>query len=501
MSTPAAVLELRGISKRFPGAQALDGVDFELAAGEVHALLGENGAGKSTLVKLLTGVHAADAGDIVLDGRPIRPRGPAEALEMGISPVYQEVNLLANLSVAHNLYLGREPRRFGSIDWRRLNADARRLLGRFGLDLDVRRSLGSFPIAVQQLVAIARGVDRSARVLVLDEPTASLDAAEVELLFDIVGELKGAGTAIVFVTHFLDQVYAVSDRITVLRNGARVGTWPAAELPRPALIAAMLGRELEAVEKARSVQSREAARMPVLRVQDLSADNGLAGASFAIDAGEALGLAGLLGSGRTELCETLFGLARQTGGSMTLRDGAARLNSPAAAMRSGFALCPEDRKSSGIVGPLSIRENIVVALQVRRGWWRRLLRRDQRRLADEAIRRLQIVCPDAEAPVESLSGGNQQRVILARWLCTEPEILVLDEPTRGIDVGAHAAVIALIRSLCGRGLCVIIASSEIEELVAVSDKVLILREGKAVAELGHEAVSETAIFRAIAASP
>ena len=498
MSAPAAVLELRGVSKRFPGAQALDRVDFELAAGEVHALLGENGAGKSTLVKLLTGVHTVDDGEILLDGRPIRPSGPADALALGISPVYQEVNLLANLSVAHNLYLGREPRRFGSIHWRRLNADATRLLARFGLDLDVRRSLGRFPIAVQQLVAIARGVDCSARVLVLDEPTASLDAAEVRMLFGVVAELKRAGTAIVFVTHFLDQVYAISDRITVLRNGTRVGTWKAAELARPALIAAMLGRELLAVEQARSVHAPGAPQPPVLRVQDLAADNGLHGVSFAIDAGETLGLAGLLGAGRTELCETLFGLARQTGGSISFLDRVQRLASPAVAMRAGFALCPEDRKASGIIGPLSIRENLVIALQARRGWWWRLSESEQTRLAEEAIRRLDIVCPDANAPVETLSGGNQQRVILARWLCTEPRLLVLDEPTRGIDVGAHAAIIALIRSLCARGLAVIVASSEIEELVAVSDKVLVLREGRGIAALERQAVTEPAIFRAIA---
>ena len=496
MSTP--ILELCGVSKRFPGTQALDRVDFALAAGEVHALLGENGAGKSTLVKILTGIHGADDGEMLLDGRPVRPRGSAQALALGISPVYQEVNLLANLSVAHNLYLGREPRRFGCIDWRRLHADARRLLARFGLDLDVRRSLGSLPIAVQQLVAIARGVDCRARVLVLDEPTASLDAAEVRLLFDVVRELKAAGTAIVFVTHFLDQVYAVSDRITVLRNGARVGTWATAELPRAALVAAMLGRELEAVEQARRPHEPAAEQRPVLRVADLVAANGLKRATFAIGAGEAIGLAGLLGSGRTELCEAIFGLARRTSGSVTLFDRERRWSSPAAAMRAGLALCPEDRKSAGIIGPMSIRENLVVALQVRRGWWRRIPRHEQTRLAAEAVRRLAIVCRDAEAAIETLSGGNQQRVILARWLCTEPHVLVLDEPTRGIDVGAHATIIGLIRELCARGLSVLVASSEIEELVAVSDRVLVMRDGSAVAMLGPEAVTEHGIVRAIA---
>jgi monosaccharide-transporting ATPase len=499
MPSPTTVLELRGVGKRFPGVQALDRVDFELAAGEVHALMGENGAGKSTLIKLVTGVHAPDEGQMFLDGRPIRPRSPADAQRLGISSVYQEVNLLPNLSVAHNLYLGREPRRFGCIRWKAVHDDARRLLERFRLDIDVRQSLSAFSIAVQQLVAIARGVDCSAKVLVLDEPTASLDAHEVELLFGLVESLKSTGIAIVFVTHFIDQVYAVSDRITVLRNGARVGTSATAELPRRQLIARMLGKELEAVEHDKAALEAGGER-PVLSVRELGADNGLHGVSFSAHAGEALGLAGLLGAGRTEVCETLFGLARKTSGTMRLLGRDAPVGSPVEAMRQGLALCPEDRKSAGLIGPLSIRENIVVALQARRGWWRRLSLAEQRRLADEAIRELRIVCPDAETAVEALSGGNQQRVILARWLCNRPRVLILDEPTRGIDVGAHAAIIKLIRSLCDQGLTVIVASSEIDELVAFSNKVLVMRDLTAVAELAGDEVTEPAIVGAIARS-
>lgn len=498
MVAPAALLQLDGVSKRFVGVQALSDVDFELAPGEIHALLGENGAGKSTLIKLMTGVYAADAGRISLRGEVIRPVNPAAAQRLGISTVHQEVNLLPNLSVAHNLFLGREPRRFGCVDWKTLNADARRLLRRFALDIDVTESLDSFSVAVQQLVAIARGVDSSAEVLVLDEPTASLDAAEVDLLFGILGQLKREGLGIVFVTHFLDQVYAISDRMTVLRNGRRVGTFDTATLPRAELIAHMLGRELQAVEQSKREHETAGAAELALQAQDLSADNGLRSVSLTARSGEALGLAGLLGSGRTELCECLFGLAGRTGGVLKIFDLQQEVASPAKAMRLGLALCPEDRRSAGILGPLSVRENIGLALQAGRGWWRRIARQEQQRIAAQAIDDLGIVCPDAETPVERLSGGNQQKVILARWLCNRPRILILDEPTRGIDIGAHAELIRLIRRMRDDGLTVIVASSEIDELVALCDKVMVMRDLTAVDELSGVDVSDRAIVAAIA---
>ena len=500
MSSAAALLQLEAVSKRFVGVQALDAVDFELAAGEVHALLGENGAGKSTLIKLMTGALAMDAGRMRLDGGEIRPASPQAAQTAGISSVYQEVNLLPNLSVAHNLLLGREPRRFGCIDWRRLNADAKRILVRFGLDLDVRRSLGSYSIAVQQLVAIARGIEGSARVLVLDEPTASLDAGEVALLFRIIGELKAAGIGIVFITHFLDQVYAVSDRITVLRNGRRLGTYATPELPRSELIALMLGRELQAVERAAAKDAPAAAGSVAVELDGVAAANGLKDASFAARAGESVGLAGLLGSGRTEVCELMFGLAAITGGSLRVFGRDAQFRAPADAVRAGLALCPEDRRAAGIFGILSVRENIVIALQARRGWRRPLKREDQQRLTRQAIADLGIVCPDSEAVAETLSGGNQQKLILARWLAIEPRILVLDEPTRGIDIGAHAEIIRLIRRLRDQGLSVIVASSELDELIAFSDRVVVMRELAAVAELAGDAIDEPAILAASAES-
>ena len=493
------ILQLRSISKRFNGVCALKSVDFELAGGEIHALLGENGAGKSTLVKVLTGAHTLDAGHMTLHGKSILPRSPSDAMALGISTVYQEVNLLPNLSVAHNLYLGREPKRFGCIDWKRIEHDAALLLQRFRLDIDVRQSLASFSVAIQQLVAIARAIDCSASVLILDEPTASLDAGEAALLFDILRELKAQGIAIVFITHFLDQVYALSDRITVLRNGEKVGSWQTAQLPRSELVAHMLGRPLQAqAHDSGTTLVDNAARF--LEVTSLSADNGIHGISFAASRGETVGLAGLLGAGRTELCETLFGLAAKTAGEIRLEGKPCEIDQPGQAMALGLALCPEDRKSEGIIGPLSIRENIALALQAQRGWWRPLPRREQDALAAAAIRDLGIACPDADIAIANLSGGNQQKVILARWLATRPAILILDEPTRGIDIGAHAEIVKLIRQLCEQGMTVIVASSELEELVAFSDKIVVLRDRTVAAELNGAAITEPAIMAAIAAS-
>jgi simple sugar transport system ATP-binding protein len=499
-SSSGALLELNGVSKRFAGVQALAGVDFELAVGEVHALLGENGAGKSTLIKLMTGAHALDGGTMLLAGREIRPGSPAAAQRLGISCVYQEVNLLPNLSVAHNLFLGREPQRYGSIHWPRIHSEAERVLQRFGLDIDVRRSLGSFSIAVQQLVAIARGIECSARVLILDEPTASLDASEVAMLFRVIDELRNAGIGIVFITHFLDQAYAISDRMTVLRNGRRVGTFEARSLPRTALIAHMLGQELQTVEFDERLASADPAKPPVVELNELSAANGLRAVSFTARAGEAVGLAGLLGSGRTEVCEVLFGLARMTGGWLRVRGKDERFTGPASAVRAGLALCPEDRRAAGIFGALSVQDNIVIGLQARRGWWRRIAAGERQRLVSEAVASLRIVCPDLDVAAEALSGGNQQKVILARWLAVRPGVLILDEPTRGIDIGAHAEIIRLIRELKDRGMAVIVASSELDELIAFSDRIVVMRGHTAVAELHGDDTSEQAIVAAIAES-
>jgi len=477
---------------------AVNNVDLELRAGEIHALLGENGAGKSTLIKVMTGVYSPDAGKIVIDGKSINPQSPLDAQHHGISTVYQEVNLLPNLSVAHNLYIGREPRRFGCIQWKKIHRDAQVLLKQFGLDIDVRESLSCYSIAVQQMIAIARAVDCSAKVLILDEPTASLDAREVDMLFHILRGLRDRGTAILFVTHFLDQVYALTDRITVMRNGEKVGTFITQELPRPTLISHMLGKELLAVETGTAPCDSDASREAILELKDVCAANGIDGIHLQANRGDAVGLAGLLGSGRSEICAALFGLSPVFKGDITLAGAPFKPKSPAQAVKCGLALCPEDRKIEGIVHPLSVRENMILARQAQRRWWRPLRRSEQNRLVADATARLKIVCSDPEKPIGELSGGNQQKVILARWLMTNPQILLLDEPTRGIDIGAHAEILQLIRKLCGEGMTLVVASSELEELVAFSNRIIVMRDKKMHTTIDGDAISEASVLTAIA---
>ncbi|OAP39953.1 sugar ABC transporter ATP-binding protein [Sinorhizobium glycinis] len=492
------ILSAVRIEKGFPGTKALDKVDFHLRRGEVHALLGENGAGKSTLIKCLTGAYRRDGGSILLDGAEVDPRDTFDAQRLGIGTVYQEVNLLPNLTVAENLFLGRQPRRFGMVDTRTMNRKARELLAEYELDLDVTRDLASFSVAIQQVVAIARAVDLSGKVLILDEPTASLDAHEVAMLFRIVRRLKARGLGIIFITHFLEQVYEISDRITVLRNGQLVGTRDTSDLSRRDLIAMMIGRELAAeIHSARTEVAEGRLRY---RFRNYGRRGRINPFDLDVRAGEVVGIAGLLGSGRTETADVLFGAHRADSGTAEIDGQTVDLSSPRAAIRQKFGFCPEDRKTDGIVGDLSVRENIVLALQARRGWTRPISRAEQNRLADQYIRALDIRTPDREKPIKLLSGGNQQKAILARWLATEPEFLILDEPTRGIDVGAHAEIVRLIESLREKGLSLIVISSEIEELVAYSTRVVVLRDRTHVAELGGDRITAHQIVEAIAAA-
>lgn len=494
----APLLTARGITKAFPGVVALQSVDFSLNAGEIHALMGENGAGKSTLIKIVTGVYEADAGTIELDGSLIRPRSPLEAQALGISTVYQEVNLIPELSVAENLFLGRQPMALGRISWRTMRERARASLTRLDVHIDVTRRLSSYSIAIQQMVAVARALDVDAKALVLDEPTSSLDAGEVAQLFAVMRKLRSEGLGIVFVSHFLGQIYEISDRITVLRNGRLVGTYETSQLPQLELVSKMLGKEVgESASSAPRFRNRKAEAVAV-RAEGIVNNGGVGPIDFSIEEGEVVGLAGLLGSGRTEVARMLFGLDKLQRGSIAVADKPAKIGSPRDALALGFGLCPEDRKSQGIVPHLSVRENISLALQARRGWLRAISKERRQAIADEFIRALAIAIPDADKPVGELSGGNQQKVILARWLAADLRFLILDEPTRGIDVGAKAEIERLMADLCAKGMAILFISSELEEVVRDSDRVVVLRDRRKVGELSGEEIGEENVMQLIA---
>ncbi|HEX9587470.1 MAG TPA: sugar ABC transporter ATP-binding protein [Bradyrhizobium sp.] len=493
------LLEVAGLTKSFLRQRVLNGVDLTLHSGEIHALLGENGAGKSTLIKAVTGVVQRDAGTVKLDGVEIMPRDAEEAVKLGIATVYQEVNLLPNLTVAENLFLGRQPTRFGLVRDREMRRNAAILLRGFGLAIDVGAPLGDYSVAVQHLVAIARAVDMSARVLILDEPTASLDAHEVDILFGIMRQLAARGIGILFVTHFLDQVYAISDRITVLRNGQLVGRRETAALPRLDLVHMMLGRELSEVTADREHRPIDESKPPYALFQHFGKRRYLAPFDLALRDGQVVALAGLLGSGRTETARMVFGVERADTGTVQVAGEKVRVGSPRDAVGLGFGYCPEERKTEGIIAELSVRENIVLALQARRGWMKPLSRREQDEIARHFITLLDIRPADPERPIGLLSGGNQQKALLARWLATKPRLLILDEPTRGIDVGAHAEIIRLIRQLCADGLALLVISSEIEEVVTYADEVIVLRDRAHVMTLSGDAITVPAVLATIAA--
>lgn len=492
------ILNMSKIEKSFPGVKALKGVDLTLRTGEVHCIMGENGAGKSTLIKCLTGVYQMDAGTVTLNGEEIRPQSVTDAMKLGISSVYQEVNLCPNLTVAENIFIGRQPMRAGLfVDWPKMNKLSKKALEKFNLDIDVTRSLDSYPIAIQQMVAIARAVDVSAKVLIFDEPTSSLDKGEVERLFDMMRRLKAEGMAIVFISHFLDQVYEISDRITVLRNGAFIGEHVASELSRFDLVTQMVGKEFDQIANLQKATPKEG-RQVIIQADSVSVDASIQNVDLTLSEGEVLGFAGLLGSGRSETARALFGLDKIRSGALSIRGKALNLNNPAVAIKNRIAFCPEDRKRDGIIGDLTIRENIVLALQGRMGMFQFISRKKQDELADRYIKLLGVATPNAEKKIGELSGGNQQKVILARWLATEPDALILDEPTRGIDVGAKAEIIKLTLDLCEKGMAVAFISSELEEVVKLSNNIVIMRDQEKVAELCEAEIDHDRILQTIA---
>jgi monosaccharide-transporting ATPase len=496
------LLVMAGISKAFPGVLALRDAGLRVNRGEVHALIGENGAGKSTLIKILTGAYRRDAGTITLDGEPIDFHSPQQAQAGGISTIYQEVNLVPFRSVAENVFLGREPHRFGLIDRKVMHRRTEELLDRLGIRLDVGRPLGTINVAMQQMVAIARAISFQARLVVMDEPTSSLDEAEVATLFDVIRQLKADGVSVVFVSHRLDELYQVCDRVTVMRDGRTVADRAINEVSRLELVGLMLGKDLAEVRRSGATgfaAGAHQAEQRLLEAHGLQGENrALRHADVSVRAGEIVGLAGLLGSGRTELARAIFGADRVEAGELTVDGRPVRFGSPADAIKAGIGLAPEDRKSEGIVPEMSVRENLTLALLPQLSKAGIVDRKRQQQVVDRFIERLDIRTAGPDQKIRELSGGNQQKVLLARWLCLSPRLLLLDEPTRGIDVGAKGEIQALINELADEGLGVLMISSELEELLEGSDRVVVLRDGRTVAELPHDQLSEDAIMRAMA---
>lgn len=495
------VLTMRGISMTFPGVKALDNVDFTLRKGEIHALMGENGAGKSTLIKCLTGINPFEAGEIRVDGieGAVVNRSTLDAQKRGISTVYQEVNLCPNLSVAENLFIGREPKtKLGTIDWKTMIRKSEKIMADLEMNIDVTQNLEEYSLALQQMIAIARAVDMDCKVLILDEPTSSLDDHEVEKLFVLMNRLKSNGVGIVFVTHFLEQVYAVCDRITVLRNGQLVGEYPIGELPRVKLVASMMGKDFDDLAAIKSEESPAFTDADLLiDAQGLSHKGTMKPFNLQIHKGEVVGLTGLLGSGRSELARVIYGADKAQTGTLKVKGKEVKINAPIDAMNLGMGFLPDNRKEEGIVGDLSVRENIILALQAKRGMFKLLPMSKQIEIADEYIELLQIKTANRETLIKQLSGGNQQKVILARWLATDPDFLILDEPTRGIDVGTKTEIQKLVLKLAGEGKSLIFISSEIEEMLRTCTKMAVLRDGAKVGEI-TEGLTQESIMKAIA---
>lgn len=491
-----SLLTMRRIDKRFPGVLALNGVDFTLRKGEIHALMGENGAGKSTLIKVLTGVYQMDGGEIRVEGEKVSIHSPQDAQNAGISTVYQEITLCPNLTVAENMFIGRS--RGAWVRQNKLEERADEILTKLGIPARSTQLLGSCSLAVQQMVAIARAVDMQCKVLILDEPTSSLDDKEVKQLFDLMRDLKKQNVGIIFVTHFLDQVYEVSDRITVLRNGELVGEYLTEELPQLQLVSKMIGKELEELSNLGDSEEEKIMQPEVFyEAEGLSSTEALP-FDFSIRKGEVNGFTGLLGSGRSESVRAIFGADKVTGGTVKINGKPVKIQRPIDAMKHGIGYLAEDRKRDGIIAELSVRENIILALQVMNGMWRPISRSESESFADEYIKVLNIKTASRETPVGSLSGGNQQKVILARWLLTHPDYLILDEPTRGIDVGTKLEIQKLVLKLAEEGVSVTFISSEVEEMLRTCSRLIVMRDRHAVGELTGKDLNQTQVMKTIA---
>ena len=498
MEKDDVILSMAGIDISFPGVHALDNVAFNLRRGEVHSIMGQNGAGKSTLIKILTGVYHKDSGTVTMNGTPFEPANPLEARRLGVNSVYQEINLCDNLTVAENIYAGRQKTKFGRIDWKYINSRAEDALKRLNVSIDVTKPLSAYSVAIKQMTAIARAVDMDSKILILDEPTSSLDRPEVEELFSIIRKLRNDGLSIIFITHFLDQVYEICDRVTVLRNGKLIGEYALKDLPKVDLITKMIGMEFSSLQKRERGVKDTGANEAVMEAKNIGKRRTIQPFDLVLRKGEILGLAGLLGSGRTESANLLFGIDEADSGELLLKKEKVKFKTPRDAIGYLIGFCPEDRKQNGIVNDLTVRENIILALQAKEGIFKSISIRKQRELADELIKTLSIGANVQDVLIGTLSGGNQQKVILARWLVTNPQLLILDEPTRGIDVRAKAEIMNLAMKLCDDGMSLVFISSELEEVVRCSDRIAVMRDRKKITELSGENLNEEKILEAIA---
>jgi simple sugar transport system ATP-binding protein len=500
VSGATVLLAMNHIHKIFPGVKALNDVNFTLRVGEIHSLMGENGAGKSTLIKVLTGVYPLDRGSIQLEGQEILPGSTQEAQKIGISTVYQEVNLCTNLSVAENIFIGREPMKNGLIDWKQVNKRSQELLRNLNVDIDVTKTLDNYPVAIQQMIAIARAVDVSAKILILDEPTSSLDEQETQKLFTVIRKLKNDGLGIIFVSHFLEQIYELCDRVTILRNGDLVGEYEVNKIPRVELISKMIGKDLADLKDFDKMTEKSKARAEVfLQADQISSIGKISNVDLNIHKGEVVGFAGLLGSGRTETAELLFGVNRIHAGSITVKGKEKNFKEPLDTMQEKIAFCPEDRKLQGIIGDLSVRENIILAMQAKQGMFHHIPIKEQEKIVDKYIKLLKIKVSDREQLIKNLSGGNQQKAIIARWLATEPELLILDEPTRGIDIGTKNEIQKMVIDFAKeKMMSIIFISSEMDEMVRTCSKLIVMRDRKKVAEIEGEKITSENVMKAIA---
>ncbi|KAB8126367.1 sugar ABC transporter ATP-binding protein [Gracilibacillus oryzae] len=489
MAQQLAKLEMKNIVKEFPGVKALSDVQLSLYPGEVHALMGENGAGKSTLIKVLTGVYSIDQGTVTLEGKQVSINSPLKAQELGISTVYQEVNLCSNLSVTENIFIGREIKKYGRLAWKEMNQHAEKLLERLQLNIDVTKLLSSYSVAIQQMVAIARALNVSAKILILDEPTSSLDRDEVQQLFAVMRQLKKDGLAIVFVSHFLDQIYEITDRLTVLRNGEWIGEYKTEAIDRMELVSKMIGKdlaELEAISSKTTDISQSDTLESMLQANEVGLNGKISPFDLELRKGEIYGLAGLLGSGRTEMARVLFGADKADKGKMTINGKDVHFTTPRSAILNKIGFCSENRKTEGIIPELTVRENMILAIQSVYGWFRYLSRAKQMKIAEEYIQLLNIRPANPEQLIKNLSGGNQQKVMLARWLVTNPDLLILDEPTRGIDIGAKTEIMKLMTHLSKENKSILFISSEIEEILRTCDRIAVLRDRKKVQEFDND---------------